>query len=56
MDKIFFLAKRADTAIDNSSSKLNDENLFRFPNNCVINGCEEELDEAFGESGFINER
>ncbi len=50
-----FLAKRVDAAIDNSSSMLNDEELFGSPNNCVITGCGE-LDKVFGEDGFASER
>ncbi len=42
--------KRADAAIENSSSMLDDEELFCSPDDCVITGCEEELDEVFGES------
>ncbi len=56
MDKIFFLVKRADAAIENSSSMLNDEELFGCPDNCVITGCEKVLGEVFGESGFVSER
>ena len=56
MDKIFFLVKRADAAIENLSSMLNDEELFGSPDKCVITGCEEELDEVFGERGVEYER
>ncbi len=56
MDKIKILVKRAYAAIDNSSSMLNDEELFDPPEKCVITGCEEELDEVFGESGCTSER
>ncbi len=56
MEKIYYVVKRADAAIDNSSSMLNDEELFGFPDNCVITGCDEELDEVFGENRFTSER
>ncbi len=56
MDKIFFLVKRADAATENSSSMLNDEELFGCPNNSVITGCEEELDDVFQERGVEYER
>ncbi len=56
MDKIFFLVKRADAAIENLSSMLNDEELFGSPDKCVITGCEEELDEVFGERELDSEK
>ncbi len=56
LDKIYFLLKWADAAIDNSSSILNDEEMFGCPDNCMITGSEEELDEVFGERGFTSER
>ncbi len=56
MDKIFFLLMREDKAIDNSASILNDEDLFGSPDNLVITGCEEELDEVFGERGDSSDR
>ncbi len=49
MDKICFLVKREDTAIDNSSSVLNDEDMFGSPCNWLIAFCEEELN-VFWES------
>ncbi len=45
--KINFLVRRADAAIDNSSSLLNNEELFCSPDNCVITLCEEKLDDFF---------
>ena len=56
MDKIFFLVKRADVAIENSSSMLNDKELFSCPDNCLITGCEEEFDKVFEERGVEYER
>lgn len=56
MDKIYYLVKRADGALEKSSSMLNDEELFDSPDTCTITGCEEELDEVFGESGYSSER
>ncbi len=56
MDKIFFLVKRADAAIEISSSMFNDEELFGCPENCARTGCEEELDEVFRERGVEYER
>ncbi len=56
MDKNIFLVKRVDAAIENSSSVLNDDELFGFPENCAITGCEEELDEVFRERGVEYER
>ncbi len=56
MDKIFFLVKRADVAIENSSSMLNDEELFGCADSSLVTGCEEELDEVFGERGVEYER
>ncbi len=35
---------------------LNDNELFGSTDNCVITGCDEELDEVFGESGLESER
>ncbi len=52
MDKIFFLVKRADVAIENSSSILHDEEFFGCPDSCLITGCEEEFDKLFGERGL----
>ncbi len=49
IDKIFFLVKRADVAIENSSSLLNDEELFGCADSSLVTGCEGELDEVFGE-------
>ncbi len=56
MDKIFFLVKRADVAIENSSSMLNDEELFGCVDSSLVTGCGEELDEVFGERGVEYER
>ncbi len=56
MVKIFFLVTRVDAAIENSSSMLHDEELFGCPENCVITGCEEKLDEVFGKCGLDSER
>ncbi len=56
MDKIFFLVKRADVAIENSSSMLNDEELFGCPDSCSITGCEEEFDKVFEERVVEYER
>ncbi len=56
MEKIYYLVERADAAIDNSPSMLNDEESFGSPDDCVITGCEEELDKVFGENGFASER
>ncbi len=55
MDKIYFLAKRADAAIDNTPCMVDNEELFDCPDTCVIIGCEKILDEVFGEGGFISE-
>ncbi len=56
MDKIYFFVKRVNAAIEISSSLLNDKKLFGCPDNCVITGCEEELNKVFGKSKFISER
>ncbi len=48
--------KRADVAIENSSSMLNDEELFGCADSSFVTGCEEELDEVFGERGVEYER
>ncbi len=48
--------KRVVAAIENSSSILNNEELFGCPDNCAITGCEEELDEVFGETGVEYDR
>ncbi len=53
---IFVLVKRADAATDNSSSMLNGKEVFSSTDICVITGCEEELDEVFGESGLDSAR
>ncbi len=42
--------------IDNFPWMLNNEELFGSPDKCLITGCEEELDEVFGESGLDIER
>ncbi len=57
MDKICYLAKRVDTAINNSSFTLNND-LFGSPDNNLITACKEELDEVFGgmDTLFITER
>ncbi len=56
MDKIYYLVKQADAALEKSSSILNDEELFGNPDTCVITGCDKELGEVFGESGYYSER
>ncbi len=56
MEKIFSLVKRAHAAIENSSSLLNDEELFDCADSSSVSGCEEELDEVFGERGVEYER
>ncbi len=56
MDKIFYLVKRVDAAINKPSSILNDEELLGSHATFVITGCDEELHKVFGESGFCNER
>ncbi len=56
MDKIYNLVKRADAAINNSFSILNDEELFGCPDNYVIIGFEEKLNEVFGESRLDSKR
>ncbi len=43
MDKIFLLVKRADVAIENSLSMLNDEDLFSSADSSLVTGCEENL-------------
>ncbi len=48
--------KRADAAVENYSSMLKDEELFGCPDNCAIAGCDEELDEVFGERELEYER
>ncbi len=35
---------------------LNDEDLFGCTDNCAITGCEEDLNEVFGERGVEYER
>ncbi len=52
MNKVLFQVKKADAAIDKSSSMLNDKEMFVALDKCLITGCEEELDEMFGESGL----
>ncbi len=47
MEKIYYLVKRVDAAIDNSASMLDDEELFGSPDSCVTTECEEELDNHF---------
>ncbi len=56
MDKIYYLVKRVNAAINKLSSMLNDEEYFGNPETCVITACKEELDEVFGERGFCSER
>ena len=48
--------KRADIALENSSSVLNDEELFGCADSSLLTGCEEELDEVFGERRIEYER
>ncbi len=48
--------KRADAAIENSSSMLNDKESFGSPDKCLITGCEEDMDEVFGETELDIER
>ncbi len=48
--------KQADAELEMSSSMLNEEELFGNPDTCVITGCDKELDEDFGESGYYSER
>ncbi len=48
--------KRADAAIENSSSMLNDEELLGCADSFLVTGCEEELDQVFGERGVEYER
>ncbi len=48
--------KKADVAIENSSFMPNDEELFGCVDSSLVTGCEEELDEVFGERGVECER
>ncbi len=49
MEKYFSGEK--DVAIEKSSSMINDEELFGCADSSLVTGCEEELDEVFGERG-----
>ncbi len=48
--------KRADVVIENSSSMLNDEELFGCPDSSSVTCCEEELDEVCFEKEELNLR
>lgn len=50
MDKIYFLVKRADDALQNSKLLLDDQDLFGSMRGVTILDCEEEMDEVFGET------
>ncbi len=50
MDKIYILVHCADCALKKSSSILDDECLFGSTSRSALTGCDEELDEVFGET------
>ncbi len=50
MYKIYFLVHRADCALKKSSSMLDDECLFDSSSRSALTGCDEELEEVFGET------
>ncbi len=50
MNKIYFLVHCADCVLKKSSSMLDDECLIGSSSRSALTGCDEELDEVFGET------
>ena len=50
MDKIYFLVKQADEALQASQILLDDQDLFGSMRGSSVPECEEEYDEVFGET------
>ncbi len=54
MDKFYFLVHCADCALKKLFSMLDDECLFCSLRSSALTGCDEELDEVFGETEESN--